>query len=82
MTRNDASTARARSTFHRVSKQRPAKHDGDAQTNRQERAVHRQAASIYQAAAETNQPTEDIRGRWADDGGQNTNAVIDGAQSF
>lgn len=82
MTRNDTSTARAHSTFHSMSKQRPAKHAADAQANRQERAVHRQAVSIYQAATETSQCREDVRGRWADDGGQNTITLIDDVQSF
>jgi hypothetical protein len=82
MTRNDASTARAHSTLHSISKQRPAKHGGDAQINMQERAVHRQAVSIYQAATETSHSREDIRGRWVDDGGQNTIRLMDDAQSI
>jgi hypothetical protein len=65
-----------------MSKQRPAKQGGDAQTNPEERIVDQQAVPVYQVAAETNQPTEDIRGRWADDGGQNTITLVDSAQSI
>ena len=82
MTHHDAHTARVHHTLNKMSKQRPARHGGDAQTNTEERTVHRQAVPICQAATETSQSMEDIRGRWADDGGQNTITLIDDVQSF
>lgn len=81
MTHNDTYTARAYSMFHNMSKLHPAKHD-DAQTNAEERAIHRQAVPVQQAATETSECTDDVRGRWTDDGGQNATTPINDAQSF
>ena len=82
MTHNNAYTARAHSTLNRMSKQRLPKHGGDTQTNAEEHAVQRQAVPVHQATTETSECTEDVRGRWTDDGGQNTTTLMDGAQSF
>jgi hypothetical protein len=82
MTHNDAYTARAHSTLNRMSKQRLPKHAGDTQTDTEEHAVDRQAAPVHQATTETSEYTDDVRGRWTDDGGQNTTALTDDAQSF
>jgi len=78
MTHNDAYTARA----HSMSKQRLPKHGGDTQTSAEEHAVQRQAVPVHQATTETSECTDDERGRWTDDGGQNTATLIDRAQSF
>ena len=82
MAHNDANTARVHSTLNRMSKQPLPKYGGDTQTNTEEHAVHRQAVPIYQAAAKTSECTDDVRGRWTDDGGQNTTTLMDGAQSI
>ena len=71
MTHNDAHTARVQSTLKRMSKQRLPIHGGDTQTNAEERAAHVLEGHVHQASAETRDYTNDVRGRWADDGGQN-----------
>ena len=82
MTDSDASTVRVYSTLSRMSKQRLPKHAGDTPANAEEHAVHRQAVPVPQAATETSECTNDVRGRWTDDGGQNTTTLMEGAQSF
>jgi hypothetical protein len=82
MTHNDAYTAHAHSTLNRMSKQRLAKHAGDTPANAEEPAAHRQAVPVQQAATETSECRDDVRGRWTDDGGQNTTTPTDDAQSF
>jgi hypothetical protein len=82
MPHNDAYTVRVYSTLNRMSKQRLPKHAGDTPTNGEERAVDRQAVPVRQAATKTSECTDDVRGRWTDDGGQNTTTPTDDAQSF
>lgn len=82
MTHNNVYTAHAHSTLNMISKQRPPKHAGDAQTNTEEPAARRQAAPVHQATAETSECTDDVCGRWTDDGGRNTTTPTDDAQSF
>jgi hypothetical protein len=82
MTHNDAHTARAQSTLNSRSKQRLAKHGGDTQTNAEERAVPLREGQVPQTTTETREYTNDVHGRWSDDGGQNTTTLMDGAQSF
>ena len=82
MTRNNAYTVRTHSTLNRMSKQRLPKHGGDTQTNAEEHAVHRQAVPVHQATTETSECTDDVCGRWTDDGGQDTTTLMNGVQSY
>lgn len=78
MTHIDARPAHAQSALQWRSQQRSPKHGGDPQANTGGRAVHLLDVHAHQATTETSERTDDERGRWTDDGGQNNTTLLDG----
>jgi hypothetical protein len=75
-------TARAQRPLNGMPKQRFPKQGDDTQTNADEGAGRRLKVHVHQAATEASQYTNDVRGRWSDDGGQNNTTLTECEPSF